>query len=766
MDKLTRRQFLQAGAAGAAGVLLGDGMRLCLSASQAQEWAPTLARLGEPIPTTCGMCPAGCGLLCYLDGDELKGIFGHPAHPVNRGKICARGIAGLNAVFDPDRILYPMKRIGKRGEGQWKRMTWDEGYQTIASELASLNKGDRMGDAVFDVNREERLVTRFLDALNGPTVLDRSKTGQWNKRIGHEVTWGAEYGVVDPSKSAFILNFGSNPYESGPFHIGLAQRLVEGRIDHGAKLVTFDVRLSNTAAQSDEAFLIKPGTDGIIALAMANVIMNEGLHAVEFLHEWTNYPVQRLAAHLGPYPPERAAYESGMSAADIRRIAIEYARSKPAAVLSGGGVSEHLNGLQNERCLLLLTALAGNIDVEGGNCLPRMLPLTEPDPVVPPRTENIEHTQQPSSLLGLLDQRKGIDVYLTAFSNPVYDDPEGERTAEALKNEKEVPLYVAFDTHVTESSALADMILPAATYLESWGVYAPPSMDMRPIIHLRQPVVKRVAETQFLKAGEKMSSAPFQPLGESRSLGDVCLEIAHRMGDTMAYSLPFPSTQAYIYKLISGIEGLMDRGGMAHLQKHGFWVDSSKEVEYTMYKQRGFDTPSGKFEIRSTTLERMNITHLPVYKAISTQVNLGDQECMLTTYTLNVHTNRTGNCKWLSEIMHDNPAWINSETAESLGIRSGDRIRITSRVGEIVTRVFLTEGIHPKTVAIAQGCGHWEWGRFARAEKGRGHDADRRLIWWGKIGNGVHPNPIIPVATDPSGGGQAWHDTRVTISKV
>ena len=139
---------------------------------------------------------------------------------------------------------------------------------------------------------------------------------------------------------------------------------------------------------------------------------------------------------------------------------------------------------------------------------------------------------------------------------------------------------------------------------------------------------------------------------------------------------------------------------------------------------------------------------------------------ILTTFTPAVHTHRTGNCKWLAEIFHDNPAWMNTATAASLGLREGDRVRITSAVGSIETRLHLTEGIHPRTIAIAQGCGHREWGTIARAEKMRSSDPDANLLWWSKQGNGVHPNTILPVLTDPRGGGQAWHETLVDIEKA
>jgi anaerobic selenocysteine-containing dehydrogenase len=371
-----------------------------------------------------------------------------------------------------------------------------------------------------------------------------------------------------------------------------------------------------------------------------------------------------------------------------------------------------------------------------------------------------------SSFLKLLDEGKQVSLYVTATSNPAYDDPETERTVESLKDEKRIPLHIAFDTHMTETAALADIVLPAATFLESWEVISEPGMDLLPYVTLRQPVVQPMAETRFLRAGEKMSSPPFRSLGESRSPGDVFLEVAHRMGGDTADSMQFSSTRDYVQAVVASIGGLKDAGGLKHLQRHGFWVDSSITPDEMMYRDHGFPTPSGLFEIHSDTLMHMNISPLPVFRADRSHMNLKEQEFILVTPSINLQTGRTANCKWLSEIAHDNPVWINTAVAEIFGIREGDRVRIASSRGEIQATAHLTQGIHPGTISLAAGFGHWAWGRVAEAKRGESDDPDTKLVWWGKTGNGVHPNPLVPVYHDPDGGGQTWHSTRVSIEKL
>ncbi|MBW1803115.1 MAG: molybdopterin-dependent oxidoreductase [Deltaproteobacteria bacterium] len=348
---------------------------------------------------------------------------------------------------------------------------------------------------------------------------------------------------------------------------------------------------------------------------------------------------------------------------------------------------------------------------------------------------------------------------MTCLSNPVYDDPESERTATVLKDEKLIPVSVAVDTHMTESAALADLVLPAATFLESWDLDLRESCDRIPVLSLRQPVVRRVAETEYLKAGMKVSSPPFRPFGDAVSLNDLFLELGKRIGGPMDDLLSFDSTTIYLKRIAAPY------GNMETLQRDG--VLTGPRREYNAYERQGFNTPSGKCEIFSETLERQGYSPLPVFTETPIhRRSLDGGQVILTTYMPVVHTNRTGNCKWLAEIIHDNPVWINTETAASLDLKEGDRVRITSAVGTIETMVHLTEGMHPRTIAMAQGCGHREWGSIARAEMAKSSDPDTTLMWWSKQGNGVHPNTIIPVLTDPCGGGQAWHETLVTIEKI
>jgi len=306
---------------------------------------------------------------------------------------------------------------------------------------------------------------------------------------------------------------------------------------------------------------------------------------------------------------------------------------------------------------------------------------------------------------------------------------------------------VAIDSFYTESAALADIILPEATYFERWEIESPPALGFVPFISLRQPVIK--------------------PLGESVAHTDILIELAKRIGNGMEKYFNFNSTKEYIKLLVSEIDGLNQAGGLNYLKDNGVWYDAQYQPEYKLYEKKGFKTPSGKIEIYSKRMEEKGFNPLPVYEPINEHKNIKDDEFHLVTFQWNVHTHgRTANCMWLSEIVHENRLWINYETAKKLGIEKNDEVRIDSKVGSIKTKVWITNGIHPKVVALSDSCGHWQYGRIARAEKFKSEEPNTEFIWWEEEGNGVHPNPIIPVASDPIGGSQAWMDTVVRISKV
>jgi anaerobic selenocysteine-containing dehydrogenase len=416
-------------------------------------------------------------------------------------------------------------------------------------------------------------------------------------------------------------------------------------------------------------------------------------------------------------------------------------------VVSGRGVSGHFNGVYNERCILLLNAIVGSIDVPGGYCLSRTYRLEYPDLKTPSQKMNFEESQlTPQKFISLVKQgRLTPKMYFLYESNPAYTNPESDLTIEVLKNEKLIPYLVVADSYMTETASFSDLILPVATYLESWGLDSSPAMDLIPFVALQQPIVR--------------------PYANSVPLSDIFIELAHRIGGGLQRYFKFNSTEEYIKRVVSGVEKLDKAGGLSYLKENGVWLDSSGKPQYKSYESNGFNTPSGKMEIYSDRLKQKGFQPHPIYEPIPDHGDLKGK-FVLVTFEPNVMGSRTGNFQWLAEIKHHNPIWMNRDVAKQLHIEEGDRIKISTKIGAFVTEARLTFGIHPRVIGIERNLGHWGYGQIAQAKKFKSRDPNTKLVWWENEGNGISPNRIISGTSDPIGGGEAWNDTLVTISKA
>lgn len=828
---LSRRQFVKLGTVAtavagvghapaiAADVLLKGKVKL---AAGGADYSPKTGKKRQVVASACWQCVARDAISCFVEDGRLVKIEGNIKAIRNRGKICAKGQAGINQVYDPDRVLYPMKRVGKRGEGKWKRISWDDALSELTARLKKLKDAGTPEKFMFHYGRmkgsdSQIIKANFLSLYGTKTIGNHTAICECAKWVAQELTWGKHYDVNDMNHTRFILNFGCNLFETHTSHIQLSQRTLEAITDRNVKMVTFDVRLSNTAAKSAEWVPVRPGTDGTVALAMCHVIMNAGLYDTKFIEKWTNVTVAQLKAHLVPYTPEWAEKLSDVPASKIRSLAIEFATTKPSTVVSYRGAVANYNGVDTERAMKMLDAICGNIDVKGGTCHgvgakwsypkpkgthPKGLKLADGlkgDAAVP--THHISHRV----LKVIKDGSNGRpDVYMTYCYEPVYANGNCKENIEVLKDEKMIPYLVVVNPFYSESSALADLILPDVTYLERWSWDDMVSYEMIPEFYIRQPVVK--------------------PLGESRQLQDVFCDIAGRLGIDMG----FTSTVDFIKKSCakSGVD-------FDQIVSDGVWHDPKAEPAYLGYakgiaedKLKGEDVlfdeatgvywnwtkskaktreeaekagyaatkygykgyigqkfdhgvfagfkpdkinKSGKFELFSAILESKGLSPMPVYRPVPEKANMGPNDLILTTFKVNVQIHsRSANCKWLSEIYHSNPALLNSKTAAKLGIRDGDKIKVKSPIGEIVTQAAVSEEIHPSTIAVSHHCGHWEYGQVAsgkRAATGSANsDPDQKRIWWKD--RGVHPNWIIPNAPDPVAGQLRYSDTIVQVTKA
>ncbi|HSU79824.1 MAG TPA: molybdopterin-dependent oxidoreductase, partial [Candidatus Angelobacter sp.] len=323
----------------------------------------------ETLPTMCLNCSTVCGMIAKVQDGKILKLEGNPKDPNSKGKLCAKGQAAINMVEDPDRLLYPMKRVGPRGSGQWERITWEEAIETVAERLRPLRRKKEPEKLLFQYGRDRTngFLDRFTNAFGTPNKLGHRGLCSLNKRMAIKYAIGdTDWDTADLANSRYILNFGSNFYEAHQGHVGMLQRVAKAKRE-GAHMVTFDVRLSNTAAQSHEWIPLLPGTDGLVALAIGHVILRENLQDTEFIENWTNASLEEWRGHYKQYTPEWAETESGVSATVIERLAQDFAAMAPhVTTVSNRGAHAHQNGFHNEWAILCLNAMVGSIGKEGG----------------------------------------------------------------------------------------------------------------------------------------------------------------------------------------------------------------------------------------------------------------------------------------------------------------------------------------------------------------------------------------------------------------
>ena len=494
----------------------------------------------QQIPGMCQLCSTVCGIIGHVKDGRILKIEGNPNDPNSRGKLCARGQAGLNHQYHPERLLYPLRRVGPRGSGRWRRISWDEAFDELAERLNECRANDPSEFAFHQGrNRSKDIISAFLNAYGTSTQLNHRGLCSAARRAANlTYLFESDWDLGDYENTKYILNFGSNMFEAHQGHIAGAQRVQRGRFENGAKLVTFDVRMSNTAGNSDEFFMPSPGTDGAVALAMAHVILAEELEDRAFFEAWVNCSRADLWEQLHTYTPEWAESVSTVPAADIARIAREFAAAAPrATTMCNRGSSAHINGYWNDRAIGLLNVLVGSVGKPGGWCwmwtggydkkrFPP--PAAAPKPKIrslladPPEfvLANTWNTMRVGEIVYwyLAQERARIRVYMTYNLDSPLTWPEMDVTRNVLLDEEKIGFHVCINPFFNETASFADMILPWTTYMERFEVDARGAYDLKPYVGVRVPMTP--------------------PLGEAKDLREVLPELARRMGGDMADWFP------------------------------------------------------------------------------------------------------------------------------------------------------------------------------------------------------------------------------------
>ncbi|MBI2982771.1 MAG: molybdopterin-dependent oxidoreductase [Chloroflexi bacterium] len=460
---------------------------------EGRAWPKKVAHEYMLVPTICFNCESGCGLLAYVDKEtlEIRKFEGNPVHPASRGRLCAKGPATLNQINDPERVLYPMRRVGKRGEGKWERVSWDAVMDEIAARMRAAIVEGRRNEIMYHVGRpgEDGYVDRVLwawgtDAHNSHTNICSS-----GARTGYAFWMGIDRPSPDYANARFILLISAH-LESGHYFNPHAQRIIDAKMQ-GCRVAVMDPRLSNTASMADEWLPTWPGSEAAVLLAMARVIVEEDLLDREFVDRWTNWEeylrAERpdlpptfdsfITAFLDLYAtftPEYAEAESGLAAATIVDIARQIGRAGSVFSAhnwraSGAG---NLGGWQTGRTLFLLNVLTGSVGTPGGTS-PNLWDKFVPAPYIRPTPQAVwnellwpdeyplAHNEMSFLLPHFLREGRGkLDVYFTRVYNPVWTNPDGFSWIEALRDESKIGLHASLTPVWNETTWLADYVLP------------------------------------------------------------------------------------------------------------------------------------------------------------------------------------------------------------------------------------------------------------------------------------------------------------------
>jgi anaerobic selenocysteine-containing dehydrogenase len=736
-------------------------------------------------------------LVKRVDGVPIQ-IRGNPAYPTNRGGLCPKGVAGLQVLYDPDRIKGPLRRVGSRGAGKWRTITWEEAIRTLTQRLAAIRREAGPHTVSFLGGRYqggmEPLTQQFLASYGSPNLLGNGSVGSDGTKLALEMTQGIfDYPGFDWERTNYVLSFGASwleAYRPTAFLLRAFGHLRRGRPGVRAKLVQIDTRYSVTSAKADEWISIRPGTDAALALGIAHVLVKEDLFDRRFISEHTlgfDDWEDESGTHTGfrrhvleGYPPQRVEQITGIAGETVVRLAREFASNRPGFAVGERGTSMQSNGLYTRMAVHSLNALVGSINRPGGVLVQRYAPLRPVSATVSldevaergMRQPRIDHAgtrryplaREVSQALPeavLSGKPYPVEALLLYYTNPLFSRANGEQFRRAFER---IPLLVSFSPFMDDSTRHCDLVLPDHTYLERWQeVPILPSVGY-PVVGIRQPVA--------------------EPLYDTRHTGDVLLEVAQGLGGAVADALPWKDYRELMQYRLGGIatvkggsvSGSSENALVRGIEKAGGWWDSRERF---LPWEEVFRTPSRRYEFFATALrgrleeflepgEQMDRllaelgvvargaeAFLPHYEPARFHGDATEFPLHLNTYKPMPHAEGRGaNQPVLQEISGaqlSEPwgSWleIHPATARSLGIEDGAEVWLESPRARLRIRARHYPGARPDVVNVPFGGGHRGYGRWA-------------------TDTGVNPNEILVRDEDRLGGMTAYFGTRVRVRGV
>ena len=727
--KYSRRTFFKATGAATVGITAAATLPKVF-----QSWAEDAGQKDmKQIPTFCEMCFWNCGLIAKIDNNKVVKIDGNPLSLRGRGRLCGRGNAALGALYDPDRLKYPLINTGKRGEPVWKRATWDEALGLIAQKMDVI-KGKYGTEALAMMyhGTGSSFWKHLLHAYGVSTFAAPSFAQCRGPRdIGFMLTFGADVGspeYYDFSRSKYIVLFGSHLGENA--HNSQVQDVVKG-FSSGAKLTVVDPRLSNIASKADRWLPIRPSTDLALLLAWIRIVIEEGLYDKEYVATYAN-GFDELRAAVQPYTPAWAEVETTIASDVIVDVAREFGRYAPNVCIGAGRYSTwYGDDTQRARAVAILNALLGTWGREGGYFLPPAGTVPEypglpayPEPVEGPKLDAaypFAMLQTTTSIrqTTITAQPHPIKAWFLYGTNLMKTMPDKQETLKAIQN---LDLLVAIDVMPVDMINYADVVLPECTYLERYDNINVGMFKGEVEIALRQPAV--------------------QPFWESKPSWWITKELGGKLG--LADFFPWKDGEEYLAKRCQA--GEID---FAQLKRDGVIIKKGSAPYIAADNQPEFGTPSGKIELYSKQLAEKGFDPLPTYTRHPTPP-AGYFRLLFGRSPLHTFS-RTTNNFMLDDLQKENALWINMKKGRDLGLKNGEYVALVNQDGLIAhgrIKIKLTQRLRDDAVYMNHGFGVHAKG-MTRAN-----------------GQGIADDDLISKpAIDPIMGGTAMRGNFVKIVK-
>lgn len=658
---VNRRDFLKLAGLSSVSAALGG----CAEQPSTDKLIPYLVPPDHTVPgvsawyaTVCRECPAGCGLIVRTREGRAVKVEGNPQHPVNHGRLCARGQASLQGLYNPDRIRQPLRRSAS---GQWQPISWEEGEQLLVEKLKALRAAGRTDRLVvvtlLITGSLDRLIKDGLAVLGGGRHIRYEAFSYEPLRAANRLTFGhdaiAQY-LFD--EADVVISFGADFLETWLSPVSYAGGFARMHALRNGKIGTFihiEPRLSLTAANADQWVMIKPGTEAILALSMMHVIVQEGWSA-------PTVNVEQIGRWVTAFTPEAVAEKTEVSPERIRQLARTLAQASSGLAIAGGIATSGRNATMTAVAVNLLNYVTGNLgktvrcDAEAAigqaNSFADMLALT--------------HAMNAGE----------VDVLIVHDVNPVFTMPQAAGFEAAMRK---VPLVVGLSSFMDETMVNAHLILPTHTPLESWGDYEPRAGTRG----LMQPVM--------------------QPVFDTKSPGDLLLSLLKQVDETASEKFPWETFHSYVQDVWKQAY----QAGAGDGDFLTFWQEALR---------RGGVWQAPSHEPPRLTLSALEPTAVePAFE--------GDGFYLMVYPSTHHFDGRGANRPWLQEITDpltkiawDNWIEVHPETARQLGVTEGDVVRVSSPYGQIELPVYLYAFMRPDTVAIPFGQGHTEYGRYAQ----------------------------------------------------